>query len=354
MAAENALVFLRGLSQARPSPSATLIAGPQAFLREYVLDRLRIKLGAEGFQYRALQVGAGDSFGALIGELEGADLFAPKRLVVGRILRSYRDRAGNEDPDSDKRPSGTDSSDEAALIAAVERIGAGIRVALVYERDTAPAKVRRTLENVGTLVNCMRPFDNQLAQYAEIFARNLGLKLSMQEADSLVARHGGDLGAINNVLSKAVIHQGEEGRSRVPSLDEPTAGRIPDLFELAESLARGSAGETLALFDRAIQIGRDPIELLALEVIPQVRRMLVAASLLARKKTAANIAAALALAPTSPLAARAIEGARRFGLDRLERAHRRACQLDASFKMGLTRERGQAVAALILELDATP
>jgi hypothetical protein len=99
-----------------------------------------------------------------------------------------------------------------------------------------------------------------------------------------------------------------------------------------------------------MQAGRDPIEVLALELIPQLRRMLLAATLLGRKTDPSSLAAALGVAPSSPLASRAVEGARRFGLKRLERTHQRACELDASFKNGIIKQREQAVGALILEL----
>jgi hypothetical protein len=78
--------------------------------------------------------------------------------------------------------------------------------------------------------------------------------------------------------------------------------------------------------------------------------MLLAATLLVRKKDSTAVASALGVSPNSPLAGRAIEGARRFGLTRLERAHRRACELDESFKNGEIKQREQSVAALILEL----
>jgi hypothetical protein len=52
------------------------------------------------------------------------------------------------------------------------------------------------------------------------------------------------------------------------------------------------------------------------------------------------------------LLTRAVDGARRFGLEPLKRAHYRACQLDARFKTGLMKERELAVAAMIVELMA--
>jgi DNA polymerase III delta subunit len=348
LAVETALAFLRALSRGRAITPVTLIYGPQSFLREYVLDSLRGRLSAEGFQYRTCQVATADSYSELVSELEGADLFARKRLIAGRVLRSYRER-GDDDPEVEER-SAPGSGDEAALIAACARIDDSVRLALLYERDKLPARIRRATEQSGTLVNCMRPFDNQLPEYAELFARALQLRLTRKEADLLITRHSGDLAGITNALNKAAVMRREDGETKLVESGGPGAVRIPELFEIAESLAQRGIGETLALFDHAIQTGRDPIEVLALEIIPQVRRMLLAAALLARKKDPASLGNALGVAPGSPLATRAIEGARRFGLRRLERIHQRACELDVSFKNGTIKEREQAVTALMLEL----
>lgn len=349
MAIESALVFLRALAQGRAVAPVTVLYGPQAFLREYALDSMRRRLAGDGFKYRSLQIGGADNYRALLTELQGADFFAPKRLVVARVLRSYRERGGDDGSDY-AEASSPGAGDEAALVDACSRIDLTVRLALVYERDKLPVKMRRTIEHSATLVNCMRPFDNQLGQYAELFARALGLRLTVRQAEQLVARHAGDLMAIANMLSKAAIDKGNNGRIEVADMDGTAGTRIPDLFDIAESLVQRGVGETLALFDRAVQTGRDPIEILALELIPQIRRMLLAATLLAGKKDPGAIAGALGVSPNSPLAARAIEGARRFGLKRLEQAHRDGCELDESFKNGEIKQREHAVGALILEL----
>jgi len=351
VAAENALAFLRALAAERAPAPLVVIAGPQAFLREYVLDRLRDRLARDGFKYRSFQVGGGDGLREVLAELDGADLFAPKRLLACRLLRAYRDRAGGGDEDADGRP-GSDAGGEAALAAAAERLSAAVRLAVVCERDNAPAKIRRVGEHHGVVVNCARPFDNQLGQYADLFARNLGLKLSTSANDLLTARHGGDLAAAANAISRAVIVAGDRKTLEAADFGEPGATRVPDLFELADAIARGNANESLALFDRAIQTGRDPIELLAVEIIPLLRRMLVAASMLAARKGPALIAGALGLAPASTMVARAVDGARSFGLERLRAAHQRACQLDERFKTGLIKERAAAVGGLLVDLLA--
>jgi DNA polymerase III delta subunit len=353
MAIENVLNFLRGGT--RVSAPVFLIAGPQPFLREYVLDSLRLRLAAAGFQYRPLQVAGVDGYGATISELESADLFAPKRLIACRVLKTHRERASVADDDDDGDASegkAGGAADESALGAALERISGSVHFAIVYERANAPAKIRRVVEKIGIVINCLRPYDDQIGKYVEVFAQNRGLKLSFDAVDLLVGRHGSDLAAIANAIAKAAISCADGAKVESSDFGAGGASRIPDLFELAESVPRGRPGESLALFDRAIQTGRDPIELLAVELIPLVRRMLMAASILEKRKTPADVARALGMAPTSQLVVRAVDGGRRFGVQRLMRAHRRACELDAKFKNGLIHEREQAISSLLLDLMA--
>jgi DNA polymerase III delta subunit len=349
MAVENALGFLRAAGASVEAP-VYVIAGPQPFLREYVLDNLRQRMAAAGFQYRAFQTGGAEGFGAVIRELEATDLFAPRRFVACRVLKTYRERGGGGDEDGgdDGAPGG--GGGEAGLIEAIGKIGPSMRLGMVYERDSAPPKIRRTVEGAGVVINCIRPFDNQIAQYAEVFARGLKLKLARDTADLLALRHGGDLAAMANALNLAAIAAGSGKIDEADLGGGGGASRVPDLFELAESVARGTLNEALALFDRAVQTGRDPIELLAVEIIPLVRRTLTAAVLLEKRQGAAAIGRVLGLPPSSGLMMRALDGARRFGSARLAAAHQKATLLDASFKAGLLKEREAAIAGLLLEL----
>ncbi len=348
---ETPLLFLRSLARTSSPPNAIAVAGPQAFLREYVLDAFRGRFAREDFQYRSCQLGGADGFDTALRELDGADLFAPKRLLACRLLRSYRERASADDENGDG-PAAASGGGEAALVGALERLAPSIRLALICDRDTVPAKLRRAIEQRGTVINCARPFDNQLSQYAELFARDTGRKLAPAATDLLITRHGGDLNAIANSIRRAALTiEGETLEAK--AFDESGALHVPELFELADALARGNANETLALFGRAIQIGRDPMEMLAVEIIPLVRRMLSAAALLETRKGSAAIAGALGLPPQSSMVTRAIDGARKFGLAGLRAAHQRACELDEQFKMGLIKERENAVAQLILDLMTT-
>ncbi len=356
MAVETALGVLRA-GERMPLPAAVVISGPHAFLREYVFDSVRRRLLGQGMRYRGFQVGGADGFDALLSELREPDLFAPVRMVACRVLRSHRGGGASEEEDETAEGAGGRAGaagGEAALAQALEAMRPPGALVMLYDRDTAPARIRRAVERSGLAINCLRPFDNQLTQFAEAFARGAGLRLGPGIAELLVTRHAGDLAAIANALAKGSIRCESGATLKAEDLVEPAAAKVPELFDLAEALANGRAAAAFTILARALAVGRDPVELLSVEIIPVMRRMMLAASMAARRPNPGQIAAALGLSPASPLAQRAIEGARRFGLARLGAVYRKASALDAGFKNGRVKEREEALAALLLELFVPP
>jgi len=351
MPVENALGYLRSLEGSRPLPGTIVVFGPHGFLREFVVSTTATRLAAKDYRYRSIQIGAGGDLAEALEELGEPDLFAAKRLVVCRVLKSHRDRGGDDAADDDDSvPSRAAPSGEAALAEVIEAGVAPNHLMLVYERDNVPIRIRKAAERSGVLVSCLRPFDNQVPDYALAFARARGRKLGAGSADFLAARHAGDLPAIANALDKAAL-LAEDGKTIEESaLSEPGTRKIPDLFEIADSVARGLASRVLGQVDRALAFGRDPIELLAVEIIPALRRMLIAATMLSHRRGGGEIASAIGASPTSGLVTRAVDGARRFGLERLKKTYTRAIELDESFKNGAIKERGQALGVLLLDL----
>jgi DNA polymerase III delta subunit len=351
MATDNAIPFLRNLSGHRRLPFAISIAGPQAFLREAVFASIRDVLAGSQLDYRAFQVGAGDSFAELLNELMTPGLFFKASFIFCRVLKSRRDKSADLETDGDER--GEPKAEDQALADAIEKMTGPSYLVMLYDRDVVPAKIRRAIERSGLSITCNRPFDNQIADCARVFAKRLGLKLTPAALDFVVNRYASDLAAISNAFDKAAITCADTGRIDVDDLLGSGRARAPELFDLAESLALGKANEVVWLIDRAIELGRDPFELLAVEVIPALRRMLVAAAMLSKRRPDGAIARSFGMSPFSPLAARAIEGARGYGLAALTRAYRAASDLDAGFKLGEIKNHHQAIAHLVLELIAS-
>src|SRR5580698_4367741 len=118
MPVENALGFLRIVEIAKTLPGAILIAGPNAYLREYLVDAIARRLIREGLQYRTFQIANASDFASVVEELHAPDLFAPKRMLVCRVMRSFRDRGGDDNTPADDSEKETRGGD-AGLIGAV-------------------------------------------------------------------------------------------------------------------------------------------------------------------------------------------------------------------------------------------
>ncbi|MGC1678072.1 MAG: hypothetical protein WA740_11135 [Candidatus Binataceae bacterium] len=353
MPLESALAFLKSADARKSLPPAIVIFGPHPFLREAVLGSIIDGLLEAGYQYRSFHISSNADFDRALEEARAPDLFAAKCVVVCRVLKTLRERSGDADTDADddaERRSGPSRGGEAEVAEALESARGPNHLVLVYERDNAPAKIRKAAEKLALFIGCGRPYDNQIPEYADAIARAKKIRLERGAAAVLAERHAGDLAAISNAIAKAAIFAEAGQPIRAGDLNDPGIRRMPDVFEIADSLARGRAAVAIAQIDRAVALGRDSIEILAVEIIPVMRRMMTAAAMLSRRRSPNEIASALGVSPMSGLATRAIEGARRFGPRRLERAYRRAAELDEGFKNGMIKEREQAIGALLLEL----
>ena len=97
MASENALAFLSQLDAGKAlMPAVILIAGPQIFLKEYVLDTCREALRGPGRESQSFQVAAGSDFGAVLEAIalprpgNAAASSQPPRRDVGPVPDAFR------------------------------------------------------------------------------------------------------------------------------------------------------------------------------------------------------------------------------------------------------------------------
>jgi DNA polymerase III delta subunit len=354
MPAENALAFLSQLEAARALiPATVLIAGPQAFLKEYVLDACRDALRGPGRDTQSFQIGAGGDYSAVLEAIAAPGLFASATIATCRILRS---RGGADDDAEGAAETRTArGSDDAQLARAIELARKPSHLLLLYERDKAPAKVQRQVEKAGLAVLCNKPFESQLPQFAGLFARRLGLKINYATTDTLVDRYGPNLAAMHNALVIAAIAS-ERKPDEFVRAASAGADLGSDLFQIAHSLSGDQRIMPFAMIDRAIALGRDPTELLSVEIIPELRRLLIAATLGMQGQGPAEIAMQIGMSPRSPRVTATANAARRFGLRRLTHTYRDAIELDANFKNGTVKEREQALSVLLapLLLDDNP
>ena len=183
MASENALALLAQIDAGKALlPAAILIAGPQPFLKEYVLDACRDALRGPGREQQSFQINASGDFGAVLEAIAAPSLFAPATIATCRDPALAR-----------RRRRGRRRGGRNPLLARLRRFEivprdrAGHKpshLILLYERDNAPAKVQRQVEKSGLAILCNKPFESQLPQFAALFARRLGLKINYATAET--------------------------------------------------------------------------------------------------------------------------------------------------------------------------
>ncbi len=356
MAWQTALSFLAAGGDSGPAPVA-LVHGAEAFLREFVAERIRQSLAARGYQCLFFHTAEVAGLSGLIRELNEPPLFAGRRLLVARVgraraereARPARERGG---PGAGGRAAARQEGLDEMLAGVAARVAEPTRLLLLLERETAPARLRAAVEEAGGLVvECMRPFEEQAAALAGALAQAQGLALAPRAALELAEACAGSPAAIGAALGRLKARL--EPRSSVTPADlrqEFLADVAPAPFALADSIARGRAGAGLRQLGRALSAGRDPNEVLAVEIVPVLRRILVAAAVLERNGSRSEVAQALGVPAQSRLAGSALEGARNYGFAALAKAHRKVCELDRGFKSGQVKEQAQALWELLYSL----
>ncbi len=348
MPSENALAFLSQLEAGKaPLPAVILIAGPQIFLKEYVLDACRAALRGPGREMQSFQIAAGSDFGPVLEAIAAPGLFAQATIASCRVLRS---RGGADDDGEAGETRSGRTSDDSKLSRAIELARTPSHLIVLYERDSAPAKVQRQVEKAGLAIVCNKPFESQLPQVANLFARRLGLKINYGTAETLTERYATNLSAMHNALMLAAIAAPQQKPDEFLRSSAGGADLGDELFQISESLSGDLPLMPLAMIDRAVAVGRDPTELLVLEIIPSLRRLLIAATLGMQGQGPAEIAMEISMSPRSPRVTAIANAARRYGLRRLAQTYREAIELDANFKNGTVKEREEALSGLLAPL----
>jgi DNA polymerase-3 subunit delta len=169
------------------------------------------------------------------------------------------------------------------------------------------------------------------------------------EAVALLAELAGpDLRAATGEIEKLSLFVGEGqpiDATAVAAVVGPTRAR--SVFELGTMVQERQIGHALALVRRLLGQGEAPIAIAAF-LAAQLRRMLVARSLIARRR-GAEVAGRLGVSPW--VAERIVGGARRYDGATLQRALARVAAVDVALKS--TRASGPVlIETCLLELDA--
>jgi DNA polymerase-3 subunit delta len=240
-----------------------VVHGDEDLLRRLVLQAIRrVVLGQddEGFSYAA-HAGDKATFAAVMDELQTIPFFGERRLIVVENADTFvtRHRAALEK-------------------AAAELPDAGV---LVFDVKSWPSTTRLAkLVDPAATVNCKGPAAYKLPQWCVQWARTRYAKqMAVQAAEILVELVGADMGPLDQELAKLSIYVGDRASISAEDIDKLVGrSRLESTWKIFDAIGAGQSAAALAILDRLLDQGEDPMRILGAFSM-QLRRLAQAARL---------------------------------------------------------------------------
>ncbi|MBI1865119.1 MAG: DNA polymerase III subunit delta [Nitrospirae bacterium] len=230
-------------------PGVLLLHGPEAYLRDRVLARLKsavlgnalVEFNLETFYGREAQ---GEE---ILQSWRTLPFGAPRRLVIVRDVEKIN-AAGQE-----LLAEAMDAPEESACLV------------LVAEKADFRKKLFVAARSRGAEVSFMKPFEREMPGYARRMAQERGLVLSEGAVARIVEEAGEDLLSLAGEIEKLSLVSAS-GR---PVSEEEAARwsgrrRAASVFKVIGDAASGRLPEALAGADRLAEEGEEPIKVLSL------------------------------------------------------------------------------------------
>ncbi len=309
----DSLTFLERAARLKPEPIYVL-HGDEDFLKRHVLAALRQLLFGTEEEAFGLSTHAGDkaTFGAVRDELETVPFLSPRRLVI----------VDNADPFVTRH--------RAALEKyAAEPLTTGV---LALDVRTWPANTKLAkLIAADATITCKAPPAYKLPDWCVQWAsRQQGKQLSAPAARLLVDLIGPEMGQLDQELIKLSIYVGTAARIDTDDVDKLVgSSRTENTWKIFDAIAAGQPEEALAILDRALDQGEEPLRLLGAFSM-QLRRL---AQLARLNQQGHSLARAMARTGIPPFAQKGCEQQlRHLGRRRAARLYDWLLEVDLGLK----------------------
>jgi DNA polymerase-3 subunit delta len=242
----DSLAFLERTGRTKVQPVYVLV-GDEDFLKRQVSAALRVLVfGAEKDDF-GLSTHPGDKavFASIRAELETMPFLAPHRLVIVEAADKFvtAHRPALEKYVGDPSPTGV----------------------LVLDVKTWPAttKLAKLVPPAAT-ITCKAPQDYKLPDWCiKWAAARHGKQLVLPAARLLVELVGNEMGLLDQEINKLAVYVGSATRIESADVDVLVGqSRTEKTFKIFDAVGRGQPGEALALLDRLLDQGEDPLAIL--------------------------------------------------------------------------------------------
>ncbi|MFN4258672.1 MAG: DNA polymerase III subunit delta [Gemmataceae bacterium] len=311
----DSLEFLERGAKQKPQP-IYVTHGDEDFLKRQALRLIQAIVLPGPDNDFGLTVHAGDAatFPQVREDLDMLPFLSPRRLVV----------VENADPFVTKY--------RAALEKYVDQPAkTGV---LVLDVKTWPSTTRlaKMIDNAGTIV-CKTPPVSQLPQWCRRWATaQHGKQLDPNAAQLLVDQVGPIMGQLDQELAKLASYVGNSNRIDMNDVDQLVSrSRTADTFRIFDAIGAGQTGAALAILDRLLDQGNEPIAILG-AFSWQLRRLAQAARLATQGRSLTD---ALEEAGIPPFARRGCEQQlHHLGRHKAERLYDWLLEVDLGLKGG--------------------
>jgi len=242
----DAFTFLDAVAKSKPRP-VYVLAGDEAFLKRRIraaLDKLLIDDDDPAFAVAAVP-GDRAEWSAIRAELDTLPFLSPRRVVVVEgadpFVTKYR-------PALEK------------YVGDPSKVGT-----LVLDVKTWPSntKLAKLVPDAATIA-CKTPSAEKLAGWCRDWAKfTYGKALEGDAAGWLVELAGPEMGVLDQELAKLAVYVGDAKTMTRDDVDRLVGrGRNAETFAIFEKIAGGRPADALALLQRLIDQGEDPLAVL--------------------------------------------------------------------------------------------
>jgi DNA polymerase-3 subunit delta len=332
----DSLTFLDNPAKHKPQP-VYAVHGDEAFLKRRALAALRQRILGPDEGGFGLSTHPGDKavWAAVRDDLETLPFLSPRRLVVVENADPFvtRERSRLEKYIGEHPPGSTPP--------------AGV---LVLELASLPSNTRlaKLLGDAGSIV-CKTPKAEELPKWCvEWSAAQHDKPLAAAASRLLVDLVGSDMGQLDQELAKLAAYVGSAARIETQDVDRLVgSSRAEDTWKIFDLIGGGRMAEALAMLNRLLDQGEDPLRLLG-AFSWHLRKLAQAARLVAQ---GSSVADALEQAGVQPFARRQAEQQmRHLGRRRLDSLYDWLLQTDFGIKGASTLPPRTLLERLVVQL----
>lgn len=221
-------------------------------------------------------------------------------------------------------------------------------LAFVGEKVDQRKKFFQELKKKGELVECKRPYENQLGAFIREEAKGLGKRIEPAAAEMLVYLVGSNLGELTTQLEKVALYVGQREAISIGDVRGIVSDtKVESVFDLANAMGERDPAKALRSLATILRDGEAPLMLLAM-IARHFRQLWRVRDLMAQKVAQQDISR---LSGINPYFLKGVMAqARNFGTHELKLVFESLYAADLELKGGGSRRPALIMERLVMDI----